>query len=100
MLYKIRVLICVCIVVLFYTYSDLVISFPWGQNYSNLLHNLVTGSVSLNPLTSSIQELACAAEEAEQEAKVIKRTLLDIVWSRNTKFPFISFCIHFLSLGS
>lgn len=41
-----------------------------GQNYTNLLHTLVKGNVSLDPITASIQELAFAAKEAEEEAMV------------------------------
>lgn len=42
----------------------------YGQGYKNILSNFLDGSVSLHPLTTSIQELAYAAKEAENEAKV------------------------------
>ncbi|THF98206.1 hypothetical protein TEA_016569 [Camellia sinensis var. sinensis] len=40
--------------------------------YTNMLSNLLEGSASVHPITASIQELATAAKEAEEEAKYIK----------------------------
>ncbi|CAL5350480.1 unnamed protein product [Camellia sinensis] len=37
--------------------------------YTNMLSNLLEGSASVHPITASIQELATAAKEAEEEAK-------------------------------
>ncbi|CAL5419551.1 unnamed protein product [Camellia sinensis] len=38
--------------------------------YTNMLSNLLEGSASVHPITASIQELATAAKEAEEEAKI------------------------------
>ncbi|KAG6693924.1 hypothetical protein I3842_09G025100 [Carya illinoinensis] len=43
------------------------------QGYKNILSNFLDGSVSLHPLTTSIQELAYAAKEAENEAKILQK---------------------------
>ncbi|KAF5473992.1 hypothetical protein F2P56_005935 [Juglans regia] len=43
------------------------------QGYKNILSNILNGSVSLHPLTTSIQELASAAKEAENEAKILQK---------------------------
>ncbi|XP_041025914.1 probable glutamate carboxypeptidase AMP1 [Juglans microcarpa x Juglans regia] len=43
------------------------------QGYKNILSNILNGSVSLHPLTTSIQELASSAKEAENEAKILQK---------------------------
>lgn len=43
------------------------------QVYKDVLSKLLDGSVSLYPLTTSIQELTSAAKEAEDEAKILRR---------------------------
>lgn len=43
------------------------------QSYKGVLSNLLDGNVSLHPLTTSIQELASAAKEAEDEAKILRQ---------------------------
>ncbi|GMP84163.1 hypothetical protein CsSME_00037791 [Camellia sinensis var. sinensis] len=40
--------------------------------YTNMLSNLLEGSASVHPITASIQELATAAKEAEEEAKKLR----------------------------
>lgn len=42
------------------------------QEYTNVLSNLLEGSVSLHPITASIQEFVVAAKEAEEEAKKLR----------------------------
>ncbi|KAE9465693.1 hypothetical protein C3L33_02401, partial [Rhododendron williamsianum] len=46
------------------------------QEYTNVLSNLLEGSVSLHPITASIQEFVVAAKEAEEEAKKSSPRLL------------------------
>ncbi|KAB1200302.1 putative glutamate carboxypeptidase 2 [Morella rubra] len=43
------------------------------QEYEDVLSNLLDGSVYLHPLTASIQELASAAKEAEDEANILRQ---------------------------
>ena len=95
--------ICICIFILLYACTSLVIIFFLGQNYTNLLHTFVKGNVSLDPITASIQEFASAAEEAEEEAMVRQRTLLDILLIETQKFSFMSlflfvFFLHILRM--
>ncbi|KAL6997879.1 glutamate carboxypeptidase II [Sarracenia purpurea var. burkii] len=42
------------------------------QVYTNVLSNMLEDSVSLHPITASIQELATAAKEEEEEAKKLR----------------------------
>ncbi|KAF7147693.1 hypothetical protein RHSIM_Rhsim03G0057700 [Rhododendron simsii] len=42
------------------------------QEYTNVLSNLLEGSVSLHPIAASIQEFVVAAKEAEEEAKKLR----------------------------
>lgn len=50
------------------------IIFLW-QEYTIVLSNLLEGSISLHPITASIQEFVVAAKEAEEDAKVRYKTL-------------------------
>lgn len=43
---------------------------PIWQEHEAILSKLLDGTISLDPLTTAIQELASAAKEAENEAKV------------------------------
>ena len=43
---------------------------PSFQGYKDVLSNLLGGLVSLSPLTTSIEEFASSAKEAEIEAQV------------------------------
>uniref|UniRef100_A0A5B6ZAF0 Putative glutamate carboxypeptidase 2 isoform X2 n=2 Tax=Davidia involucrata TaxID=16924 RepID=A0A5B6ZAF0_DAVIN len=42
------------------------------QEYTKVLSNLLEGSVTLRPIIASIQQLAAAAKEAEEEVKKLK----------------------------
>jgi hypothetical protein len=61
------------------------------QAYKDALSKVLHGGVSLYPLTTSIQELASAAKEAEDEAKVKSVTFV-----RHSLFffPFTYSCIY------
>lgn len=60
----------------------------YGQVYKDVLSKLLDGSVSLYPLTTSIQELTSAAKEAEDEAKVKSLTFVRYSYIVNiNEFP-------------
>ncbi|KAK2647390.1 hypothetical protein Ddye_014879 [Dipteronia dyeriana] len=42
------------------------------KEHEEILSKMVDGSISLDPLTTAIQELAAAAKEAEDEAKILR----------------------------
>ena len=83
--------ICNCKFILLYACTSLVIIFFLGQNYTNHLHTLVKGNVYLDPITASIQEFASAAEEAEEEAMVRQKILLDILLIETQNFFHVCF---------
>lgn len=45
------------------------------QDYTHILSDLLEGGISLHPITAAIQELAAAAIETLEEAKVRYQTL-------------------------